>query len=207
MMVPRRAEFWAAATLLTYGSGFLAAHVLLLQALAPCFPAGFSSSQLGERPEGGAASIGGEAEDPGHSGGRKCERRRPAPRTRPLRAQHGRLADHGGGPRIRLSIDGSQFLHDPGLWSVSLSGGLEFRIFRGLNLDVNGDLEFIEDQIFISREGLTDEEILLGRFERPTDMTYELGVGLSFEFGSIFNNVVNNRFDSRDFGGGGDFGR
>jgi hypothetical protein len=33
-------------------------------------------------------------------------------------------------------------------------------------------------------------------------------VGLSFEFGSIFNNVVNNRFDSRDFGfgGGGDGG-
>jgi hypothetical protein len=37
-------------------------------------------------------------------------------------------------------------------------------------------------------------------------MTYELSVGLSFEFGSIFSNVVNNRFDSRDFGGGGGFG-
>ena len=46
----------------------------------------------------------------------------------------------------------------------------------------------------ISREGLSDEDILLGRFERPTDMTYELSFGLSFEFGSIYNNVVNNRF-------------
>lgn len=102
----------------------------------------------------------------------------------------------------RLSIDGSQFLHDFARWSVSLSGGLEFRILRGLRLDVNGSLEFLEDQLFISREGLTDEEILLGRFDRPTDRTYEFRVGLSYEFGSIFNNVVNNRFTSRSFGRG-----
>lgn len=102
-----------------------------------------------------------------------------------------------------LSLSGSQFLHDLARWSVSLSGDLEFRIVRGLNLDVRGDLRFIEDQLFISREGLTDEEILLGRFERPTDMTYGLSVGLSYEFGSIFNNVVNNRFTSRQFGGRG----
>ena len=97
----------------------------------------------------------------------------------------------------RVSIDGRQYLHDLGKWSVSLSGDLEFRVVRGLELDVEVDLEFIEDQLFISREGLTDEDILLGRFERPTDMTYGISVGLNFEFGSIFNNVVNNRFDSR----------
>jgi hypothetical protein len=28
-------------------------------------------------------------------------------------------------------------------------------------------------------------------------------VGIGFEFGSIYNNVVNNRFDSRGGGGGG----
>ena len=94
----------------------------------------------------------------------------------------------------RVSIDGRQYLHDLGKWSVSLSGDLEFRIVRGLELEVEVDLEFIEDQLFISREGLTDAEILLGRFERPTDMTYGVSVGLSFEFGSIYNNVVNNRF-------------
>lgn len=102
-----------------------------------------------------------------------------------------------------LFLSGSQFLHDLEKWNVSLGGGLEFRILRGLNLEIQGDIAFIEDQIFLSREGLTDEEILLGRFERPTDMSYELSMGLSFEFGSIFNNVVNNRFDSRNFGGGG----
>ena len=94
----------------------------------------------------------------------------------------------------RVSMDARQYLHDLGKWSVSFRGDLEFRIVRGLDLDVELDLEFIEDQLFISREGLTDEEILLGRFERPTDHTYGISVGFSFEFGSIYNNVVNNRF-------------
>ncbi len=95
----------------------------------------------------------------------------------------------------RVSIGASQFLHDSSKWALSMSGDLEFRIVRGLNLEIGGDLELIEDQLFISREGLTDEEILLGRFQRPTDSAYEIQLGLSFEFGSIFNNVVNNRFD------------
>jgi hypothetical protein len=104
----------------------------------------------------------------------------------------------------RIAISGSQFLHDLGLWNVSLFGDLEFRIVRGLELQLRGGVDWIEDQIFISREGLTDEEILLGRFERPTDFSYFFEVGIGFEFGSIYNNVVNNRFDSRG-GGGGDF--
>ena len=102
----------------------------------------------------------------------------------------------------RVSLDGRQFLNDLSQWSVSLRGDLEIRLVRGLELELEGDLELIEDQIFISREGLTDEEILLGRFERPTSYSYEFSVGLSFEFGSIYNNVVNNRFD-RGFGGRG----
>lgn len=94
----------------------------------------------------------------------------------------------------RISLDGSQYLHDVGLWSASLDGYLQFRILRGLNLNVGGEVRWVEDQLFISREGLSDEDIFLGRFARPTDFAYEFRVGLSFEFGSIFNNVVNNRF-------------
>lgn len=95
----------------------------------------------------------------------------------------------------RVSLEGRQFLHDLDKWNVSLSTDIEVRIVRGLSLDIRGDLALIEDQLFISAEGLTLEEILQGRFERPTDYSYELRVGLSFEFGSIYNNVVNNRFD------------
>jgi hypothetical protein len=46
------------------------------------------------------------------------------------------------------------------------------------------------------------------KLRAPDDFAYSFRVGLSYEFGSIFNNVVNNRFNSRDFGRGdfdGDF--
>jgi hypothetical protein len=127
--------------------------------------------------------------------------------TEELRARHeARVALFQRQPwgETTLAISGSQFFHDLGLWNVSLFGNLEFRVVRGLELELRGGVNLIEDQIFISREGLTDEEILLGRFERPTDFSYFLEVGIGFEFGSIYNNVVNNRFDSRG-GGGGDF--
>jgi len=98
----------------------------------------------------------------------------------------------------RASIVGRQFLDDPSLWSLDTFAELELRILRGLNLDIRGGLSLLEDQIYISGEGLTDEEILLGRYERPTRYNYFLSTGLSFEFGSIFNNVVSNRFDGGD---------
>ncbi len=50
----------------------------------------------------------------------------------------------------RVSVDARQYLHDSAIWSLSLSGDLEFRIVRGLELDLGAELEFIEDQLFIS---------------------------------------------------------
>lgn len=125
--------------------------------------------------------------------------------TQELRVQHAvqvRLFQRQPWGEATVSVSGSQFLHDLDLWNVALFGNLEFRVFRGLQLELRGGLDFIEDQIFISAEGLTPEEILLGRFERPTDFSYFLEVGIGFEFGSIYNNVVNNRFDRRGGGGG-----
>ena len=103
---------------------------------------------------------------------------------------------------LTASVDASQYLHDTSLWNVSLNGNLSFRITRGLNISFRGDYSLIEDQLFISRAGLTDEEILLGQFDRPTDYELSFRLGINYEFGSIYNNVVNNRF-----GGGGGFFR
>ena len=101
-----------------------------------------------------------------------------------------------------ISFDAEQYLHDTQLWNASLNTNLSFRVTRGLNLNIRGEYALIEDQLFISREGLTDEEILLGSYERPTDSEYSNRIGISYEFGSIYNNVVNNRFDT-----GGGFSR
>jgi hypothetical protein len=94
-------------------------------------------------------------------------------------------------------IDGSlevvNYLNDFSKHRIDLFSGLEIRLFRGLNLDVRGNVARIKDQIYLSREDLTDEEILLELRELGTDFEYELEVGFSYSFGSRFNNVVNPR--------------
>lgn len=104
-----------------------------------------------------------------------------------------------------LSLEGANFLDDVEQHRVDLSANVEIRLFRGVNLDVRGSVARIKDQIYVSGEDIPDEEILLERRELGTDFEYEVDIGLSFTFGSVFNNVVNPRMFGRRGGGGGDF--
>jgi len=100
-----------------------------------------------------------------------------------------------------LNATAEAFLHDPmDLYRLSFGGRLSYRIMRGLNWNIDGNISKIRDQIYIPLEDLTPEDILLGRRQLPTNSRFEISTGLSFTFGSIFNNVVNNRFG---YSGGG----
>jgi hypothetical protein len=90
----------------------------------------------------------------------------------------------------------SSYLHDFSLNRMAVNAGLSFRVFRGLNLTIDGSYERIRDQIYLSAEGLSDEEILVRQREQATGYSYDFSVGFSYRFGSIFSNVVNNRFPS-----------
>ena len=57
-----------------------------------------------------------------------------------------------------------------------------------------GGISWIRDQLFLPREDISDEDILLERRRLASSFDWDVGVGFSFQFGSIFNNVVNNRF-------------
>jgi hypothetical protein len=79
-------------------------------------------------------------------------------------------------------------------YNLSLNGNLSYRLTRGLDLNLNGNVSSVRDQIYLSGTGLTEEERLLRIRQEATDYTYGGSVGISYQFGSIFNNVVNNRF-------------
>ncbi len=61
-------------------------------------------------------------------------------------------------------------------------------------MNVGASYTRVRDQIFLSGRDLTDEERLLELQTQQTDFEASLNFGLSYRFGSIFNNVVNNRF-------------
>lgn len=90
-------------------------------------------------------------------------------------------------------------LDDPSRRRASVGGGASVRLLQGLSLELWGDVSSINDQIYLPREGASDEEILVQQRERATSYDFSASFGLSYTFGSIFNNVVNPRFASIDF--------
>lgn len=101
------------------------------------------------------------------------------------------------------SLEMAQYFHDLNLNHINFNTRCDIRIVRGLSLDINGGLSRIRDQLYISNRDYTDEEILLRLRRLQTDYEYNLRIGFSYTFGSIFNTVVNPRLQERRRGGGG----
>ncbi len=88
---------------------------------------------------------------------------------------------------------GSQYMHDPSKNRIEVSGNVSVRLTRGLSVRLASGLEFIHDQLYLPK-GETDlEDLLLQRRQLATTYGFTSSVGLSYTFGSIYNNVVNTR--------------
>lgn len=96
-------------------------------------------------------------------------------------------------------FEASQFLTDfeeskTDFYNIELSGFINVRLVRGLSVNLGGGVEFVHDQLYLVKEEATEEEILLGTKQLPTDFQFDFRIGLNYSFGSIYNNVVNPRF-------------
>lgn len=96
--------------------------------------------------------------------------------------------------RFSGDVSGSHFFHDTSLNRLNFNTSLDLRITRGLSVSFSGRYSLINDQIALRKGDFTDEEILLGLQQQATSYSYGLSFGLSYTFGSIYNNVVNPRF-------------
>ena len=96
--------------------------------------------------------------------------------------------------KASLQLEGSHFFHNVKFNRVELEGALEFRIWRGLSLELDGSYSRIRDQIALSAAGYSYEDILLQQKQLATGYDYSFSVGLNFSFGSTKSNVVNPRF-------------
>jgi len=93
-----------------------------------------------------------------------------------------------------FQLEGSHFFHNIKFNRLEFQAGLEFRIWRGLNLEVEGSYSRIRDQLALSAEGASLEDILLRQKQLATGYDYSVSVGLNFSFGSTRSQVVNPRF-------------
>ena len=95
----------------------------------------------------------------------------------------------------------SQQLNKFSRYHSSISGGADVNLFKGFSVYASGEYSKIRDQIGLRKGAASTEDILLRLKQLATGYSYDVNFGFSYSFGSIFNNVVNNRFGS----GGGFF--
>jgi len=100
-----------------------------------------------------------------------------------------------------VTLSGSQYLHDLAKNSFSISTNASIRIFEGLSLTIYGGYSAVHDQLALAKSSLTPEEVYQQRRELEKTYSYWGSFGISYSFGSIFNNIVNARFGNQ--GGGG----
>ena len=96
---------------------------------------------------------------------------------------------------VDLSASFSQYLHDLSKTNLSLGGGVDLRITKGLSVSIGGSAASVHDQIFLARGDLSVEDILTRQRALATSFSYFSFVGLSYTFGSIYNTIVNPRLD------------
>ena len=95
---------------------------------------------------------------------------------------------------INISLEGSNYLHDFSKNQLELSGSISVRIIKGLSLRIRGSGARINDQLSLAKGDLTEADILLQLQEQETSYKIDGGIGLTYTFGSIYNNTVNPRF-------------
>jgi hypothetical protein len=92
-------------------------------------------------------------------------------------------------------LTGQQYLHDTHLYAASAYIYADIRLFKGFSLNFNGNASTIYNQISIQRSGLSERDVLLNRRQQATTYRVNANFGISYTFGSIFNNIVNPRFN------------
>lgn len=100
---------------------------------------------------------------------------------------------------INISLEASTYLHDLSKNRIELDSYIRIRILKGLSLSINGSIARINNQITLPKGDLSEAEILLELQELQTSYNIDGGIGFTYTFGSIYNNIVNPRFGNGDY--------
>jgi hypothetical protein len=95
--------------------------------------------------------------------------------------------------QIDFDLEARQYPTLENAYSLKLDVDFSVRISSVFSFFVNSRFEKIHDQIYLPLGDLTIDEILLRRKQLATTYDIRYRVGVRFTFGSIYNNVVNQR--------------
>lgn len=95
---------------------------------------------------------------------------------------------------VETRLLGRHYFHDFTKNRLTLDSELSVRLTKQFSVFFEVEAQVVHDQLYLPKGDASLEDILLERRKQAT--TYELGgqIGFRFTFGSIYNNVVNERF-------------
>lgn len=95
---------------------------------------------------------------------------------------------------VSLSGEASHYFSDFSKNRLSVYSSLRLRIVKGLSLNLSGNVSLIHDLISLPKENASSDEVLLRQRQLATQYSYSGNIGITYTFGSTYNNVVNPRF-------------
>lgn len=96
----------------------------------------------------------------------------------------------------RVTLRASHILGDINAYSLGMYGDLTWRVYKGLSVSMNARGAITKDDRWMPKTAATLDDVLLQLRRINSRYSYSMGFGLSYSFGSMYNNVVNPRFSS-----------
>lgn len=91
---------------------------------------------------------------------------------------------------INVGFFWSNYFHDLSKNQFSINGAVSTRLFKGLNLSIWGNYSFVHDQINIRKGDIPVDQLLVKNKELLSSFNFNVGMGVSYRFGSKNNNQV-----------------
>jgi len=95
---------------------------------------------------------------------------------------------------VDAGADYSHYLHDLSKQRLDFFGSVSLQLIKGLSVYCYSRFSFIHNQISLPKGDATREEVLTRQQQLATNYSYHAGFGISYTFGSMYNNIVNQRF-------------
>lgn len=87
----------------------------------------------------------------------------------------------------------SHYFHDMSKYRLDYEFDISLRVTKGLSFVIDFEAENIHDQLYLPKGNASLKDILLKRKRMATDFDVSIEFGVRYAFGSIYNNIVNDR--------------
>lgn len=94
---------------------------------------------------------------------------------------------------VQAGLDATNYMSDWSKNRITFDTDLSVRIVRGLSVKLGFRIENIHDQIYLPKGDVSLEDVLLNKVQLPSSFEIGADFGVRVQFGSIYNNIVNNR--------------